>query len=71
MANGNLRIASTNDAPRHQPGASHSQQAAYIADSMADPPLEEALRLMHAFAQIDDPRQRAWLIEQAEKIAGI
>lgn len=69
MANGNLRIVSTNDMPRHQPEARISQQAGYFADSVGDPPPEEALRLIRAFTRISDRRQRARLIEQAEKLA--
>jgi len=71
MANGNLRVVSTNDMPRHQLGAGNSQQAAYIADSVVGPPPEEALRLMQAFTRIGDCRQRARLIEQAEKFADL
>ena len=71
MANDNLRIVSTNNIPQLQPGARLSQQAGYIADSVVDPPPEEALRLIRAFAQISDRRQRTRLIEQAEKIAGL
>jgi hypothetical protein len=69
MANGNLRIVSTNDMRQDQLKARSSQQAVYIADSPVDPPPEEALRLMRAFTRISDRRQRARLIEQAEKIA--
>ena len=71
MANGNLRVVSTNDMPRHKLGAGSSEHAAYVADSLVGPPPEEALRLMHAFTRISDRRQRARLIEQAEKIADL
>jgi len=71
MANGNLRIVSTNKIPRPPLGASISQQAGHIADSVVDPPPEEALRLMRAFTRISDRRQRSQLIEQAEKFADL
>ena len=75
MANGNLRIISTNNMARLQPRAGISQQASYqagyIADSAADPQPEEALRLIRAFTQINDRRRRARLIEQAEMFADL
>jgi hypothetical protein len=71
MANCNLRIVSTNNMRRNQPEARISQQAGHFAESVADPPPEEALRLIRTYARISDRRQRARLIEQAEMIAGL
>ena len=39
-------------------------------DSPTGPTPEEGLRLMQAFLRIRDPHQRAWLVAQAERIAG-
>ena len=71
MANGNLRIISTNNMARLEPRADISQQAGYIADSVADPQPEEALRLIRAFTRISDRRRRARLIKQAEMFADL
>lgn len=68
MANGNLRIVSINSDPCNHTWPSTSQQAGYIADTGAEPPPEETLRLVQAFTRISDRRWRARLIEQAEKM---
>ena len=71
MANGNLRIVSTNSMLRLRLVARISQQAGCFADSLVDPPPEEALRLIRAFTRISNHGRRARLIEQAEKIADL
>ncbi len=33
------------------------------------PSVEEGLRLIHAFARIEDPGRRAWLLKQVQQFA--
>ena len=67
MANNEIRSI----AGKHTPGLQSEDGTSGHSgcSDMAEPTPQEGHRLMKAFLQIRDPKRRAWLVEQAERIA--
>jgi hypothetical protein len=70
MNNAKLRIVASNDAARVPAGAGIPGKMGGFEGPIKEFLPGEGLRLLRAFARISDPKQRALLIDQAEKSAG-
>jgi hypothetical protein len=67
MANNKLKILPLHSAAGLQPEAGSALDPGYVRDS--GPSADEGLRLIRAFSRIGDPRRRAWLLDQVERLA--
>jgi hypothetical protein len=71
VANNKLRIVSNNDTLPLRPEIGNLAQSGCTAGLAVNPQADEGLRLLRAFSRIGDQGLRAWLIEQAERAAGV
>lgn len=71
MAKRNLQIVSIRNRPALQPERGNAPLSGCAANSAIHSEPDEALRLVRAFTRISDPEQRARLIADTEKIAGV
>lgn len=70
MPNSKLRIVVHSGSAIVQPQDSATAPVGRIATTDS-PGADENLRLLKAFARVDDSRRRAWLLELVEHFAGL